>query len=223
MHTLARPSVRVANLKRQAGTRAFTLIELLVVIAIIAILASITFGVIKGVNERAAIAQAKTEVAVLAQALEAFKKQYGDYPQTGGFTSAGINGTPTIGSITTASAQAKLFNALVGKLGPTCVVMKRPGGKMWVDISKFSLETTTMPAIEPTPITEDVTQAANAFLDPWGRRYMYYYKTAGSTTWKHPSYFLYSVGPDGQDTPPSATTITYTDTKNLDNLYANRN
>ena len=105
MHTLARPPVREARLKRKAALRAFTLIELLTVIAIIAILAAITFGVIKGVNERAAISQAKAELSSIAQALEAYKLQYGDYPQAGSSVAS-----PTATTVANTNTQYILLN-----------------------------------------------------------------------------------------------------------------
>lgn len=120
MHPLARPPVREVRLKRQAGTRAFTLIELLTVIAIIAILVGITFGVIKGVNERAAIGQAKAELAVLAQALEAYKKQYGDYPQT--------------------VERAVFLQSLIGKKGPKGDPIS---GKAFIETSRFTFNSST--------------------------------------------------------------------------------
>ena len=120
MPTLARPLVREARLNiRQAGNRAFTLIELLMVIAIIAILAAITFGVVKGVNERAAIGQAKAELASLAQALEAYKLQYGDYPQT--------------------VAADVFLQSLIGKKGPNGANIT---GKNLIEVAKFTLSTT---------------------------------------------------------------------------------
>ena len=116
----ARPPVRDCCLPRRASERAFTLIELLVVIAIIGILSAITFGVVKGANERAAIGQAKTELAVLAQALEAYKQQYGDYPQT--------------------TDPAIFLQSLIGKIGPMGATMTQ---KNMLEISKFSLSTAT--------------------------------------------------------------------------------
>jgi prepilin-type N-terminal cleavage/methylation domain-containing protein len=209
MHTLARSPVREAHLKRQARLRAFTLIELLTVIAIIAILAAITFGVVKGVNERAAVAQAKSELSSLSQALEAYKLQYGDYPQTGSFTAAGVNASPALGSVTTTNAQAILLNALVGKAGPKGSVLRRPGGKSLVELSKFTLETVNLPAFEPTPVTSDVTLVSNSFVDPWGRRYMYFYKNKDTPAdWKGSSFILYSAGPDGLETNGSQTNPT---------------
>jgi prepilin-type N-terminal cleavage/methylation domain-containing protein len=119
MHTLARPPVREARLNGQARLRAFTLIELLMVIGIIAILAAITFGVVKGANERAAIGQAKAELASLAQSLESYKMQYGDYPQT--------------------ADAATFLQSLIGKKGPGGATMT---GKVFIELTKFSLSTT---------------------------------------------------------------------------------
>jgi general secretion pathway protein G len=119
MHTLARPPVREAHLNRQDRLRAFTLIELLTVIGIIAILAAITFGVVKGVNERAAIGQAKAELASLAQALEAYKLQYGDYPQT--------------------TDRAIFLQSLIGRKGPKGADIT---GKTLIEVAKFTLSTT---------------------------------------------------------------------------------
>lgn len=221
MHTLARPPVREAGLTRQAGARGFTLIELLTVIAIIAILAAITFGVVKGVNERAAIGQAKTELAILAQALEAYKKQYGDYPRTG---IASVAPAATSTGLAAANSQALLFNALVGKLGPklgsaTEITSSAMNGKSFVELSRMSMEKTALPT------TNTTDPVLNCFLDPWGRRYMYYYRAAATTTasgWLHPAYILYSVGPDGLNTPPTNTATNVTSANNLDNIYANK-
>ena len=209
MHTLARPLVREARLKRQAGIRAFTLIELLTVIAIIAILAAITFGLIKGVNERAAIGQAKTELSAITQALEAYKLQYGDYPWA---TSA------------TTSSGATLYAALNGQAGPKGATITG-GGKKFLEVVKFTVVTAT----GGTPT--DFDAAGNYLVDPWGRQYNYYYKVNPGTAWTAPSYVLYSYGPtiaDTGTTEPSAAkpnttgVVDYTNASNLDNVYANR-
>ncbi|CAM2776709.1 prepilin-type N-terminal cleavage/methylation domain-containing protein [Rariglobus hedericola] len=217
MHTLARIPAREARLNRQTGNRAFTLIELLTVIGIIAILAAITFGVVKGVNERAAIGQAKTELAVLSQALEAYKKQYGDYPQTG-LVAVGPNTTTALAATHT---QALLFNALAGKLGPKLgsaaeITNSAINSKSFVELSRFSLETTTLPSVN------NATAALNSFLDPWGRRYMYYYNSAAAG-WRHPGYILFSVGPNADYQAPTNTVNNYTHANNLDSIYANKN
>lgn len=133
MPNLARIPVREARLQlRQAADRAFTLIELLTVIAIIAILAAITFGVVRGVNERAAIGQAKAELASLAQALESYKLQYGDYPRT---------------------ADAAVFlQSLIGKKGPKGDLMT---GKTFIEISKLTLNTSGDPFTTATLLLVD--------------------------------------------------------------------
>jgi prepilin-type N-terminal cleavage/methylation domain-containing protein len=205
MHTLARPPVRESRLNGQARLRAFTLIELLTVIGIIAILAGITFGVVKGVNERAAIGQAKAELASLSQAIEAYKLQYGSYPRAG--TSSTL-----LTAAATNNQSGILFNALMGKIGPKGDPIN---GKVFVEASKLTLSSaTTLPS--PT----DTVSVANAFIDPWGRQYVYAY-AAG---WLR--YNLLSVGPDGKvgDSFNATSGAVTLDTSNggADNLYANR-
>lgn len=195
--------------------KAFTLIELLTVIAIIGILAGITFGIAKGVQEKSAISNARTELATIATALDAYKRQYGDYPQTGAATQAAPDPTT---AITTAAAQAKFFNALAGKLGPRMTAMN---GKIFLTLAQHSLETTNLP-----DSTND-TEVANALLDPWGRRYYYYYKDhTAVNNWSQPSYILFSGGPDGVSgvTVNAGTGVENTTAadKAADNIYANR-
>ena len=192
------------------AVKAFTLIELLTVIAIIGVLAGITFGVSKGVQEKSAISQARTELATLAQALDAYKKQYGDYPQTG--SSAG---SPTATASDT-TVEGQLFNALMGKYGPK---LDKIQGKQFAEASKYTLQNTNL----PTPGNNNTVN--NAFVDPWGRLYLYYYRSVGSTTWKQPSYILMSAGPEGNLGITVSTAGVITETSNAqaaDNIYANR-
>lgn len=205
-----------------AFSKAFTLIELLTVIAIIGILAGITFGVVRGVKERSNSSKAKAELAVLAQALESYKRQYGDYPWTGSKTQANA---VVSSKIDKDHAQAQLLNALSGKIGPKLDLIN---GKSFIDLGKFKLETTDFPNPSDLSQTTMSDLVANSFLDPWGRRYRYYYKsTASPATWTNPSYVIFSVGPDGQtkasSDPTSAGEIDFNDSANLDNIYANRN
>lgn len=64
---------------RSAGA-AFTLIELLVVVAIIAILAALTLSTLGYVNKKGAESRARSEVAALSAAIEAYKLDAGTYP-----------------------------------------------------------------------------------------------------------------------------------------------
>lgn len=59
---------------------AFTLIELLVVVAIIAILAALTLSTLGYVNKKGAESRARSEVAALSAAIEAYKLDTGTYP-----------------------------------------------------------------------------------------------------------------------------------------------
>jgi prepilin-type N-terminal cleavage/methylation domain-containing protein len=223
MFTRARPPVREARLQLQAPTRAFTLIELLTVISIIAILSAISLNVVKGVKERSSIGLAKAELAALSQALEMYKLQYGDYPQTGNATNASLSST----AASTTDAQGILFNALTGKRGPTAAEVKIDG-KSFIDTSRFSLQ--VVPSSTDTsaglPLAGKNT-VANGFVDPWGNRYLYYYKTGTSAQWnKTPSYILLSVGPDettGIDTVLTDGSVTLVSTGvELDDIYANK-
>lgn len=59
---------------------AFTLIELLIVVAIIAILAALTLSTLGYVNKKGAETRARSEVAALSTAIEAYKLDNGTYP-----------------------------------------------------------------------------------------------------------------------------------------------
>ena len=191
-------------------TRAgFTLIELLTVMAIVGVLAAITFGVGRSVQRNAATQQTRAEIAVLSQALEAYKRTYGDYPRTGNVannasadTTAASNDGPGI-----------LFNALTGKRGPLNDTVNM-NGKVFIELSKFKTQTTDLP--DPT----NQNKVRNALTDPWGQRYLYLYNPGSS--WKNQSYVLYSIGPDEKDSPSTDGSIDTTTDSNLDNIYANR-
>lgn len=197
----------------------FTLLELLAVIAIIAVLTGIVIGVGRRASEAGKVARAKAELAALSAALESYKRQYGDYPQTGAVANLAL-----ATSASAADGPGILFNALVGKRGPRTSLVAidvRP----FVELARFSVQDSAQ-----LPTAGGTTQLRNAFLDPWGHRYLYFYKTSAS--WTNPSFVLYSVGPDGDKaasepdchTPPAANgSIDVAATGNADNLYANRN
>jgi prepilin-type N-terminal cleavage/methylation domain-containing protein len=249
-----RPAVRTLFLEapmksaRRAPQRspAFSLIELLTVIAIVGILFGITLGLVRGSKQRASLARAKAELSALAQALEAYKSHYGDYPQTGALGQA----TAVIaGDIGATQAQSALFNALTGVFSPRqFTAAARLNGPIFVDLQKFALEPTVnyrnninliaqptgSPPLKPVIVT--------SFLDPWGNRYLYYYKLPLPpgllSGWRAPTYVLYSAGPDGRlgsgstgagttDTGFNASTGLYSGTAqstgfNADNLYADK-
>jgi prepilin-type N-terminal cleavage/methylation domain-containing protein len=229
-----RATATLGRARPDLGEGGFTLIELLVVTAIIVSLAAFAVGGIIGAKQRAAVARTKAELALLAQALEDYKRHYGDYPETGAAAQATPVFTTAIGST---QAQALLFNALTGVYGPADF-RTRLNGPTLIDVSKFALElplTATTFAV-PTGSPPAKPLVANSFLDPWGRRYLYYYKrplppviagVAVPNIWQAPGYVLYSAGPDGTQTPPNVNTGLYTGTTqitgtNADNLYADK-
>lgn len=230
----ARPSRR---------TSAFTLVELLSAIAIVALLAAIAFGAVRGARERANIARARADLAALAAALEEFKRLYGDYPQLGEFGQAPV--TPTGHSTTLPNgagpgfptAQAKLFNCLTGVFGPRGFTNSdRLNGPNFLPpqltderhINGTLTNAFLVPASNaPNPPAKPEQNAS--LVDPWGRRYLYYYKNARTpAAWQASGYILYSAGPtvaaNGTQTPPLAPAtglMLATQTAEMaDNLYA---
>ena len=214
---------------------AFTLIELLTVVAVIAILATFAVGAVRGAKERANIGRARSELAALVTALEEFKRRYGDYPQTGEFTQAAA--TPPL--VTTGpgaqTAQAKLFNALTGVFGARAFTnTDRLNGPNFLDVGKFSLNGSLtnqfLIPVSNAPNPPSKLEQNVCLLDPWGRRYLYYYKNARNPNqWQAPGYVLYSAGrvvaANGTQTPPiTVTTGLMLATQNAemaDNIYAN--
>ena len=88
-HTAAyRPFAQGLSSVRQASAPAtrhfagFTLIELMVVVTIIAILAGLALSSMGYVNRKGAESRARSEVAALSAAIEAFKLDRGSYPPT---------------------------------------------------------------------------------------------------------------------------------------------
>ncbi len=202
------------------------------VMAVMAILFSLSFATVRGAKQRGAIGKARAELATLTQALEDYRRHYGDYPQTGNAPQATPVASAVIGSV---QAQALLLNALIGVYGPSNF-STRINGPVLIQISKFTLEvslttakTLTFAVPQGTPPAKQAEP--NCLLDPWGNRYMYYYKAAPvpgrppQNQWRAPAYVLYSVGPDGAHIAPAVATGLFTGTTqttgtNADNIYA---
>jgi prepilin-type N-terminal cleavage/methylation domain-containing protein len=178
------------------GAAGFTLLELLAVIAIIAILSAILIGVGRRAAESGKAARAKAELAALSSALDAYRRAYGDYPQT--------------------DDEARLLQSLVGKKNPAGNDIT---GRVFVEAAKFAMARPATPSVPADPLTDP----AAVLLDPWGQPYVYVYKVplAG---WTNPSFVLYSIGPDGLDTPVllAGGLIDVAPPANADNVYANR-
>jgi len=84
-----------SSLHPNVRNRAFTLIELLIVISIIAALAAIAVPMISRAHRAALRNAMAADLAVIANALEAYKSDFGDYPRR---TVTDINGNPLTGA-----------------------------------------------------------------------------------------------------------------------------
>lgn len=171
----------------------FTLIELLMVVAVILILASITFGISRGVQNAQARAKAKAELATISQALEQFKSQYGDYPwhMSGGTFPGGEDDTNVM-----------LTYALTGRLK----LQPDPNNDGEIRAVKVD-DSLDDPDVERAPKFIDITKFSTTgtadqpemILDPWGNPYKYWYKWDGTPDeWDVFGYHLYSSGPNGE-------------------------
>jgi prepilin-type N-terminal cleavage/methylation domain-containing protein len=242
--SLARPSRRRLPAPLRRG--GFTLIELLTVIGVIAILTTLTIGSIRGAKERANIARARADLAALSTALEEFKRLYGDYPQTGEFMQAPATPTGATPALPNGTgpgfnfAQTKLFNCLAGVYGARAFSNSdRINGPnllppQFTDAryinGSIDMRTFLVPVSNaPNPPAKPEQNAT--LLDPWGRRYLYYYKNARTPNqWQASSYVLYSAGrlvtATGTQTPPitvnTGLLLATQSAEMADNIYANK-
>lgn len=213
------PTVPDRNLStvRPATRSGFTLIELLMVIAVILILAGITFGISRGVQNAQARAKAKAELSMIAQALEQFKLTYGDYPWIAGDPTEDANADANGNALLEALTGWKVLSASGGTPELQDVAADDGPKQSFIDPTKLTTNT-DYPSGKPSNIR---------FLDPWGKPYAYVYgKTAGGGTWQNFGYILFSLGADGEHERTgfeAATGIidpaTYRTGKNTDNIF----
>jgi hypothetical protein len=116
-------------------------------------------------------------------------------------------------------AQAKLFAALQGRLGPD-------GAALPVRLDRAPADDLVRLSTEFAASATGEYSKGNALLDPWGRRYLYFYKEADNpAAWGQRTYILYSAGPDGRhQSPDLAAGPSDRDSRiavvNADNVYA---
>ncbi len=126
--------------------------------------------------------------------------------------SAGLEGYKRqLGDYPRTRDAADFLQALIGKKNPLGNELAKPV-RAQIDLALFR-----------TPDDVDPFENTSAVLiDPWDQPYVYVYKPSGST-WTNPSYVLYSIGPDGQDTPTllNGGYVNPSAAGNADNLYAN--
>lgn len=183
---------------KKKSVNAFTLIELLAVTVVVLVLTGITFGISKGVLNRQARAQARAELAMIAQALEEFKLTYGDYP----VVSEGLkpDGASDDSSEIDGKANSRLLTqALAGFLyveqGPskgTRVMTEVDNAKTFIDTEKMNFSEDFGAPLTYAQLNE------NSFLvDPWREPYIYVCnKGKADNNWNNAGYVLFSKGPD---------------------------
>ena len=189
---LYNPPYRHSLSKRQHG---FTLIELLMVIAVILILAGITFGVSRGVQNAQARAKVKAELATISQALETYKSKNGDYPWISVLNVANDNNVKSAshGLLKTLVGWQSVDGTQVGQTNSSGIRYEK--AKSLLDVSRLSLSREW-----PVPSSDDETAPSTTtyFTDPWGNAYVYLYKNrSNSSTWVRYGYILFSRGADG--------------------------
>ena len=197
------------RLSRSSSTSGFTLIELLMVVAVILVLAGITFGVSRGVQNAQARSKVKGELAILAQALEEFKASNGDYPW--------LSDNPT--ELSKALLGWKKFVRATNVTFDDKAANEVPstGPKAFIDPTKLDYAGTL-------PTTATTAPSNIQFLDPWGQAYVYEYKTGAADAWDNFGYVLYSRGADGEHTPVAddgvLTQAIRDNDLNIDNIYS---
>ena len=168
--------------KRQQG---FTLIELLMVITVILILAGITFGISRGVQNAQARTKAKAELATISQAIEQFKSRYGDYPwhkqgevDTNKTLLFALTGRLVLGDPDLEDSTNEIKALIIDNQSQIDANPK------FLDDTKFS--------------TSLINGETTNLLDPWGQPYIYWYKWDNNpNAWDVFGFHLYSTGPKG--------------------------
>lgn len=181
------------------------------------------------------IARTRGELAAVSTALEQFKTLYGDYPQTGAFAQAPATPTAVGTGPGVQTAQAKLFNCLTGVFGARAFnPNNRVSGPNLLEISRFSVNGTLtnqfLVPVSNAPNPPAKVEQNACLLDPWGRRYSYYYRSAASPAgWQATGYVLYSAGSkvaaNGTQTasinPTNGLLLATQTAEMLDNIHAN--
>lgn len=206
---------------RKPSNAAFTLIEMLAVVVIIVVLTGITFGISKGVLNRQARAQTKAELAVIAQALEAFKLTYGDYPIASEDIATNANSRILTPALT---GYSYLEPGTVQGTRVMTNVKDNEVRDSFIDVDKLNFSEPFRDPGNDLLVPNSASDLARIYLvDPWRQPYVYVYnRGSSSNSWDNPGYVLFSKGPDKEADTGSIITngiVDQTTSNNLDNIY----
>lgn len=116
----------------------------------------------------------------------------------------------TYGDYPQTDDEARLLQSLLGRRSPADIPVS---GRALIETARF----VTAGSLDP------FADAAATLIDPWGRPYVYAYKSLHP--WSNPGFVLYSAGPDGKDVA-ALLAGGFSDAappENVDNIQADRN
>lgn len=164
---------------------AFTLVEVLVVVAVIAVLASVTVGLLGPVQTAILTANAKTQRDKLTLALSQFKDTYGEFPMAEG------EGSDT-----------EWRQLLVDSLRGDKILVRRKGQMQVIDYTdgRSGAEKRPFLSLADFTLDDDSVENATQILDPWDNPwcYRYNYISGGKPgkDWNGTTFLLISAGPE---------------------------